>query len=85
MKLLVPRDSPRADSSKGFLLAHQDNFRKIIKTFDEILLKLCVWSGAEVSQSCRSPKMLKNTYLNYKISLDIAENEPSKALVAKAM
>ena len=40
--------------------------------------KSWVWGGAKVSESSRSRKMLQNAYLDVKIGVDAAENEPSK-------
>ena len=40
-----------------------------------LLLKCCVWSGAEVCTSCRFWKMLSNAYFLAKIGADTAENE----------
>ena len=45
------------------------------------LVEICVQSGAaKVWKSCRSRKTSKNEYLDAKIGVDTAENEPSKDL-----
>ena len=45
---------------------------------DELFFIFSVRSGAKVCQSCKSGKMLKNAYLDAKIGVDTAENEPSE-------
>ena len=37
-----------------------------------------MWSGANACQYCRSRKILKNVYLDAKIGVDTAEDEPSE-------
>ena len=54
------------------------NFSKNVKKFDKNLRRFWVSSGAKVWQSCRSRKTLQNEYLDAKIGVDTAENEPSK-------
>ena len=48
------------------------------KKFDKNLRRFWVSSGAKVWESCRSRKTLQNEYLDAKIGVDTAENEPSK-------
>ena len=54
------------------------NFSKNMKTFDKNLRRFWVSSGAKVWESCRSRKTLQNEYLDAKIGVDTAENEPFK-------
>ena len=54
------------------------NFSKNMKKFDKNLRRFWVSSGAKVWESCRSRKTLQNEYLDAKIGVDTAENEPSK-------
>ena len=56
----------------------RDHLSKNMKKFDKNLRRFWVSSGAKVWESCRSRKTLQNKYLDAKIGVDTAENEPSK-------
>ena len=57
-----------------FLHKFQQKYEKV----DKNLRRFWVSSGAKVWESCRSRKTLQNEYLDAKIGVDTAENEPSK-------
>ena len=54
------------------------NFQQNHEEFDEKNAKSYDLSRAELRKSWRSRKMLKNDYLDAKVSVDTAENEPRK-------
>ena len=67
----IPSENSRNDLAKflNFVLNDRQNFANF-----------WIWSGAKVFKTCRSRKVLSNEYLDLKIGVDTAENEPSKVL-----
>ena len=55
-----------------------------MKKFDKNLRRFWASSGAKVWQSCGVRKTLQNEYLDAKIGVDTAENEPSEVLAEES-